>query len=344
MVDLPGSRHKTSSSSSPTWENRTRACEVFIGVDETLFDVLERNMSEVVQFVQNHVDELNNIFIPQVFNRSTGHKDRYFRLSRVQVIFGNCVGFENCLEDSEVYLAIASENFSHFCLNMLFTYLDFKETLGKAYMGNLCKKTENTGVVTFLDQGKFMKFQKSSFVLAHEVGHILGADHDEEFKACKYMSFINHGFIMSKDDAYITKRQFSSCSIKSMHQGLRNLTLSIGGVDDCFVDLPANNPLPSVETSLCGNGIEELDEECDCNNDIEECSLYCYTANLSVLDRLQNSNSKPCHYIPLSPQLYLTLISLLLGIISMSVTLALAVYLCCDRCRKKKRAKVSALF
>jgi len=39
---------------------------VFIGIDEPLFDKHERNLTEVVQLAQDHVDSLNEIFIAQV--------------------------------------------------------------------------------------------------------------------------------------------------------------------------------------------------------------------------------------------------------------------------------------
>ena len=287
-------KRSLSPSLSPSWEDRSRACEVFIGVDEILFNVLARNMTDVVQLAQDHVDELNEIFIHQVFDND---RDLYFRLSRVQVISSLCVGFDNCTEDIHMYLSISTLKYSNYCLNVIFTYLDFQRKLGIAVLGSLCKTALNTGVVSFFDQGQFMKFEKSTLVFAHEVGHMLGAHHDEGYKACK-----DKEFIMSKNITHVSKRQFSSCSIESMKQGHRNLPLTIGGVDDCFVNLPANGPL-AVETSLCGNGIVEPGEECDCGSDLETCGQLCYPAQLSVLDRWQNPESNSCHVTPQALQM-----------------------------------------
>jgi hypothetical protein len=39
---------------------------IFIGIDEPLWLKHEENMSSVVQLAQDHVDELNKIFIEQV--------------------------------------------------------------------------------------------------------------------------------------------------------------------------------------------------------------------------------------------------------------------------------------
>ena len=294
QVDLPRSEQSRPSPPSPTWKNRSRACEVFIGVDETLFDHFERNMTTVVQFAQAHVDELNNIFIKQVFGKDS---DRYFRLSRVQVVFINCVGIVNCIEDTTVYLNLAAAHFSDFCLNVIFTHREFKEEHGVASQGALCNKAQNTVAVSLSLGGQFVEFEMSSLIFAHEVGHIFGAHHDGDFKMCR-----DDGSIMSPSDEKCCKRKFSSCSILSMRVHLRNLELKINGVEDCFVNLPANNPLPAVETSLCGNGIAEPGEQCDCGSDLEACNnQYCYPVHLSESDRMENAVS--CQFTPESPEL-----------------------------------------
>ena len=59
--ELIPSRHKRSS-----WDSRSRACKVFIGIDEPLFEHHEKNLSAVVKLAQDHVEALNDIFIEQV--------------------------------------------------------------------------------------------------------------------------------------------------------------------------------------------------------------------------------------------------------------------------------------
>ncbi len=48
--------------------DRHRACMVFIGIDEPLFEKHNRNLTEVVQLAQEHIDGLNEIFISQVIS------------------------------------------------------------------------------------------------------------------------------------------------------------------------------------------------------------------------------------------------------------------------------------
>ena len=278
----------------PSWENRNQACNIFIGVDEIMFDLLERNMTDIVLYVQDHVDELNNIFTEEVFDFGSD-SNRYFRLSRVQVIFGMCddeLDNETC-SNYESYLETfnSMHDFSNFCFAFLFTTLDFRSTnVGQAFFGTLCLQYYNTGYVSFINEGEVIEFEQSSLIFAHEVGHILGAEHDEEFETCK-----DKGFIMSEHYDTITQRAFSPCSIESMKMGLRNLTQNVEGREECFVNLNSKDLPPAVEVSLCGNGIVEPGEECDCGINLDACyDEDCCPADMSKFDRSWYWDPKPC--------------------------------------------------
>ena len=49
-----------------SWDSRGRACVVFIGIDEPLFEQHDKNLTAVVKLAQDHVEALNDIFIDQV--------------------------------------------------------------------------------------------------------------------------------------------------------------------------------------------------------------------------------------------------------------------------------------
>ena len=104
-----------------------RVCEVLVGVDEPLFNKYDKNISFIVNYVEDHFDGVNQIFK----NNKTGpFKDKYsdlrFKVKRVQVMFGSCdtIRHVNCTQNREAFLqAFDDDDFSQFCLAYMFTYL-----------------------------------------------------------------------------------------------------------------------------------------------------------------------------------------------------------------------------
>ena len=53
-------------------------------------------------------------------------------------------------------------------------------TSGLATVGALCRPRQNSGFITLLNHGQQRETAESVLTLAHELGHSLGADHDQE--------------------------------------------------------------------------------------------------------------------------------------------------------------------
>ena len=66
---------------------RDQACDLLIGVDESLWREHDKNMTEVKKFLQFHVDFANEVYGDQVFTEGNGYPRIYFRLKRIQVMF-----------------------------------------------------------------------------------------------------------------------------------------------------------------------------------------------------------------------------------------------------------------
>ncbi len=90
------------------------------------------------------------------------------------------------------------------------------------------------------------------------------------------------------------KDKFSPCSLMSMKEKLDALGNELGE-DDCFKDLLYEDGESNIEISLCGNGIVEPGEQCDCGYDQESCNDFCcYPANIDATQRYWNSTAKYC--------------------------------------------------
>ena len=79
--DVPLDRHRRSA--NPAISGRTRSCDILMAIDDVLWEQRERNMTDLVETAHHLVDQLNNIFVKQIF--SGPYDYLYFRLARVQV-------------------------------------------------------------------------------------------------------------------------------------------------------------------------------------------------------------------------------------------------------------------
>uniref|UniRef100_A0A8D8SE29 Disintegrin and metalloproteinase domain-containing protein 11 n=1 Tax=Cacopsylla melanoneura TaxID=428564 RepID=A0A8D8SE29_9HEMI len=99
--------------------------------------------------------------------------------------------------------------------------------------------------------------------MAHMIGHNIGMDHDDGREKCHCTDW--HGCIMKQSIMGLENVQpykFSACSQDDYTDALQN------GRAICLLNKP--NELSSIVHKLCGNGVVDEDEDCDCGS-IEEC-------------------------------------------------------------------------
>ena len=130
----------------------------------------------------------------------------------------------------------------------------------------------------------------SVMTFAHEVGHNMGAEHDED-AGC------SSGFIMSESGS--PKRshmdqEFSNCSITAIHNQIKSVkNHRQRRKKTCFKHrFQKSNDL---DFSICGDYKVDGDEECDCGMSYESCSdPCCYAAHISPDDLSWNESAVPC--------------------------------------------------
>ncbi|KAI5710018.1 hypothetical protein M8J75_005048 [Diaphorina citri] len=99
--------------------------------------------------------------------------------------------------------------------------------------------------------------------MAHMIGHNIGMDHDDGREKCHCTDW--HGCIMKQSIMGLDNVQpykFSACSQEDYTDALQN------GRAICLLNKP--NELSSIVHKLCGNGVVDEDEDCDCGS-IDEC-------------------------------------------------------------------------
>ncbi|PVU99667.1 hypothetical protein BB560_005470 [Smittium megazygosporum] len=147
--------------------------------------------------------------------------------------------------------------------------------VGLGWIGALCQnKAINSGPGGSVFSGTAVSAatREEWKVVAHEIGHNFGAIHDCTSSTCSGNSPVdccpcnsqcscNAQYIMNPSSPVATDN-FSPCSIKYMCQLVRN------SFSSCLVD-PGTKP--TLGTAMCGNGIVEGDEQCDCGSE-EQCA------------------------------------------------------------------------
>ncbi|XP_075879064.1 disintegrin and metalloproteinase domain-containing protein 10 isoform X2 [Nelusetta ayraudi] len=198
----------------------------------------------------------------------------------------------------EKLLSLYSEyNWGNFCLSYLLTNRDYSGVLGLAWegrtgnWGGICSQpttlrngrtsTLNTGLVTIQNYGELLPPRQVQLTLAHELGHSLGAPHDEGTNCGDLGSAGGKGrylmFPQATDGTRENNDKFSPCSVKHISNILQLKK------DECF---------EISDQPICGNLIVEEGEECDVgHNDSDAC---CYSATHPVGVQCRLKPGKVC--------------------------------------------------
>ena len=135
---------------------KVQVCDLMIAIDEPLFNLYEKNSSKLIDFVQLHVKELNDLY-QRHFKDFSEWDIIYFKIKTIRFLFNFCHDCNtNITKTLEEFTKIPS---SDYCLAHLFTYRDFTENVGFAYTGGpklhggICAKSHNTGLTSLLNRG-----------------------------------------------------------------------------------------------------------------------------------------------------------------------------------------------
>ncbi|XP_060712528.1 zinc metalloproteinase-disintegrin-like crotastatin isoform X1 [Hemiscyllium ocellatum] len=140
------------------------------------------------------------------------------------------------------------------------THVDFTgDTIGLAQVSAMC--THGSGAI---NQDHTNNVHGVASTIAHEMGHNLGMNHDDDNCNCDSRSCI-----MSPVLSSVLPTEFSSCS----HQHFQNFVLT--RTASCLRDVPNQDEI--VSRPVCGNRFLEKGEECDCGIP-EECLNPCCDA------------------------------------------------------------------
>ncbi|NWX81910.1 ADA20 protein, partial [Nothoprocta pentlandii] len=132
----------------------------------------------------------------------------------------------------------------------LFAYQSFGKSLGLAYLGGICDDHWSSAVESFTKR----KLSAVIVTFAHELGHLLGMQHDDRSCKCRHKKCIMYESEADTDS-------FSDCSY-------RNYFDLLGTAGGCLRQPPAPGTFYTLQHKYCGNEIVEDGEQCDCGSEL----------------------------------------------------------------------------
>ncbi|RMB95117.1 hypothetical protein DUI87_28393 [Hirundo rustica rustica] len=267
--------------------HQTRYVELFIVVDKEKFEDFGKSETEVREHMVQLANFLDSMYIMLNIRIVLVGLEIWKHENIISTDGGAGDVLANFVQWREKNLVLRRRHDSA----QLVLKKGFGGTAGMAYVGTVCSKSHAGGINVF---GR-ISIQMFASIMAHELGHNLGMNHDDE-RVCHCGA---SSCIMSSGAS--GSRNFSSCSAEDFEK----LTLNKGG--SCLLNVP--KPDETYSVPYCGNKLVDAGEECDCGSpkllpggtecraSTNECDLpeYCNGTSQFCQPDFTVQNGHPCH-------------------------------------------------
>ncbi|XP_057687591.1 disintegrin and metalloproteinase domain-containing protein 9-like isoform X1 [Corythoichthys intestinalis] len=224
--------------------HRTHYVELLLVVDNDRYNTMNRNNSAVVEEMVHLANFIDSIYVQLNVRVVLVGLEIWTRQNLISTEGGAGEVLSRFTQWREKELLPRRRHDSA----QLILKKSFGVTAGMAYVSTVCSRSHGGGINAFTNNNVFA----FASIVAHELGHNLGMNHDDgRTCACPVQACImNSGATGS--------RNFSSCSADDFEK-----MLLITGAS-CLLNVP--HPDEAYNVPSCGNGLQDVGEECDCGS------------------------------------------------------------------------------
>uniref|UniRef100_A0A8C2UJ39 Disintegrin and metalloproteinase domain-containing protein 32 n=2 Tax=Chinchilla lanigera TaxID=34839 RepID=A0A8C2UJ39_CHILA len=248
--------------------------EMHIVIDKALYDYLGSDSMIITNKVMEMISLVNSVFTQFKVTVVLSSLELWSDNNKISTVGGANELLQKFLDWKQSYLTLRPHDAAY-----LFIYRDHPDYMGITFPGKMCVNLYSAGVVLY---SKDLTLEAFSVIVTQMLGLSLGLTYDDPIK-CQCSEAI---CIMTPEAIQSTgAKTFSNCNLNEF----RSFISYVGA--RCLQNKPQmqRNPRP-----VCGNGIVEGNEICDCGNEQQCGPQACCDHATCQLKEQSECDKGPC--------------------------------------------------
>ncbi|NXI62284.1 ADA32 protein, partial [Anseranas semipalmata] len=223
--------------------------KVYVVLDKALYNYMGSDKNAATQKIIQIFNFVNNIFNPLNVTVVLSSLEFWIEENKISTSGEADELLQRFLQWQQSYLALRLYDIA-----CLFVYRDQVSFMGATVPGKACQRDASGAVAVYQ---RAVTLESFSVLLAQLLGRSLGMSYDDD-RGCRCPG---HVCVMDSEALRVSgAKSFSSCSIGDFENFLER------DAGRCLLDRPHLTGLSYQRMAICGNGVVEHGEQCDCGS------------------------------------------------------------------------------